>query len=279
MKYGLRIKKRHGGEENFVGRFFLTIAIGLCLSSGVTAASLPFPLNERLDYHVSWNGILVAWSVSSTGMVETNGTSYISIKVETQTYPFFDVFYRVKDLHECLLDPKTLRPVRFTKTMQEGRAHYNDVTTFDYTNGIARFENLEAGTVTNIAIGADTRDYLSFMYFMRGQSFVPGKTTTYSVLADSKVYEILVHSQEIEKIGLPKYPDVPSLRIEPEAAFNGLFVRSGKATLWVSQDMRRILTYAKAWVPFGRITIKLYDVSGGGDDFWIREKEGGNDEN
>lgn len=262
-----------------ISKFVIQYSAVLLFSGSVAAAELPFPLNERLDYHISWNGILVAWSIASTGMVETNGVRYISIKVETQTYPVFDVFYRVKDLHECLLDPETLLPVRFTKTMQEGRSHYNDVTTFDYTNGIARFENLEAGTVTNIAIGADTRDYLSFMYFMRGQSFVPGKTTMYSVLADSKVYEILVHSQEVEKIGLPKYPDVPSLRIEPEAAFNGLFVRTGKATLWVSQDPRRLLTYARARVPFGRVTIKLYDVSGPGDDFWITAKEDNADEN
>jgi hypothetical protein len=71
---------------------------------------------------------------------------------------------------------------------------------------------------------------------------------------------------------------VPSLRIDPEAAFNGLFVREGKATLWVSRDLRRILTRAKARVPFGRITVKLTDVSGAGDDFWITEKKGDDDE-
>jgi hypothetical protein len=230
-------------------------------------------LNERLEYHVSWNGIPVAWSVATTGMVKTNGARYISLKIETKTYPVFDVFYKVNDLHECLLDPETLLPVRFTKTMQEGRANYNDVTTFDYTKGIARFENLGAGTATNIAISADTRDYLSFMYFMRGQPLEPETTTTWPVLADDKVYQVQVHAENIEKIGLSHYPDVPSLRIVPEAAFNGLFVRSGKATLWVSQDARRILTYMKARVPFGRVTVKLEDVSGGTIDFWITEKK------
>ena len=249
-----------------LGAFFLLCAVA-------PAKDLPFPLNERLDYHISWNGILVAWSVSTTGMVETNGMSYVSVRVETQTYPVFDVFYKVNDLHECLLDPETLLPVRFEKTMKEGRAHYHDVTTFDYVNGMARFENLESGTVTNVPISADTRDYLSFMYFMRGQELVSGTTTTHQVLADDKVYEVLVHAGKIEEVGLPNYPDVPSLQIEPEAAFNGLFVRCGKATLWVSRDPRRILTCLKAWVPFGRVTARLYDVSGDGNDFWITKKE------
>lgn len=251
----------------------------LLFCATVQAAELPFPLNERLDYHISWNGILVAWSVATTSLVETNGTDYVALRVETQTYPVFDVFYRVNDLHECLLDPETLQPVRFEKTMKEGRSHYHDVTTFDYTNGTARFENLETGTVTNVPIRAGTRDYLSFMYFMRGEELQPETTTTYSVLADNKVYEVQVNSGKIEEIGLSNYPDVPSLRIEPEAAFNGLFVRSGRATLWISRDVRRVLTCVKAWVPFGRITVRLHDVSGAGSDFWIREKKGGHDEN
>jgi len=261
-----------------VVRFLSVIALWLFLRMDASAAELPFPLNERLDYHISWNGILVAWSVATTGIVETNGTNYVAVRVETQTYPVFDVFYKVNDLHECLLDPETLLPVRFEKTMREGRSHYQDVTTFDYASGTARFENLEAGTVTNVPIRSDTRDYLSFMYFMRGQTMSPAMTTTYSVLADDQVYEVLVRADKVENIGLLNYPDVPSLRVEPEAAFNGLFVRSGKATLWVSQDLRRIMTCVKARVPFGRITVKLHDVSGGGDDFWIREKRGGNDE-
>jgi hypothetical protein len=239
---------------------------------------MPFPQNERLDYHISWNGIRVAWSVATTGMVEENGTNYVAVRVETQTYPVFDVFYKVNDLHECLLDPETLLPVRFTKNMREGRSHYNDVTTFDYANGTARFENLEAGTVTNVPISADIRDYLSFMYFMRGQELAEETATKHKVLADNRIYEVLVRAEKTEPVGLPHYPDVPSLRIEPEAAFNGLFVRTGKATLWVSRDARRILTCAKARVPFGRITVKLHEVSGAGDDFWITEKKDGDEE-
>jgi len=261
----------------FVVRFLSVVSIWLLFSAAANAADLPFPLNERLDYHISWNGIRVAWSVSTTAMAEENGTNYVAVRVETQTYPVFDVFYRVSDLHECLLDPETLRPVRFTKIMREGSSRYHDVTTFDYANGMARFENVEAGTVTNVPISADTRDYLSFMYFMRGQELTPGTVTNYQVLADNKVYDLLVHAEKVEDIGLPKYPDVPSLRIEPEAAFNGLFVRSGKATLWVSRDLRRIMTCLKARVPFGQVTVRLYDVSGGGDDFWIWKKKGGDE--
>ncbi|MDD3276446.1 MAG: DUF3108 domain-containing protein [Kiritimatiellales bacterium] len=254
-------------------RFLSVIAMCLFLSSAAAAATLPFPLNERLEYRISWNGIPVAWSVATTGLVETNGMRYVALRIETQTYSVFDVFYKVKDMHECLLDQETLLPARFSKTMREGRSHYQEVTIFDYALGTARFENLETGISTNVPIDANTRDYLSFMYFMRGKKLEPETTTIWPVLADDRVYKVTVHAEKIEKIGLSNYPDVPSLRIVPEAEFNGLFVRNGTATLWVSQDVRRILTCMKARVPFGRVTVKLQDVSGGTDDFWITEKK------
>jgi hypothetical protein len=259
-------------------RFRPILKVFLLCCAVAAAKELPFPVDEKLTYKISWNGIPVAWSVATTEMVRENGTDYIAVKVETRTYPVFNVFYKVEDTHECLLDLKTLLPVRFTKNMMEGSSRYSDVTTFDYTAGTARFENLVTGTVTNVSIGQDTRDYLSFMYFMRGREMKPGTTTKHEVLADDRVYEVLVHSEKIEDVELSHYSAVPSLRIDPEAAFNGLFVRAGKATLWVSRDLRRILTRAKARVPFGRITVKLTDVSGAGDDFWITEKKGDDDE-
>ena len=64
----------------------------------------------------------------------------------------------------------------------------------------------------------------------------------------------------------------------PEAMFDGLFVRKGKATVWVSRDPRRLLTFSKVRVPFGRVRIKLHEVNGPGDDFWITEKKDGDEE-
>ncbi|HKL21458.1 MAG TPA: hypothetical protein VJ904_06605, partial [Tichowtungia sp.] len=77
---------------------------------------------------------------------------------------------------------------------------------------------------------------------------------------------------------LPDYKrKIPSLRMVPEAKFDGLFVRKGKAMMWVSRDARRLLTYAKVKVPLGSVRVKLLEVKGPGDDFWMTEKKS-NDE-
>jgi hypothetical protein len=60
--------------------------------------------------------------------------------------------------------------------------------------------------------------------------------------------------------------------------FDGLYVRKGKATVWVSRDPRRLLTIARLSTPFGRVTVTLHEVNGPGNDFWITEKKNGGKE-
>jgi hypothetical protein len=61
-------------------------------------------------------------------------------------------------------------------------------------------------------------------------------------------------------------------RIEPEAAFNGLFMRKGKITVWVSRDDRRVCTRVDAEVPVANIHIVLDKVLGPGDDAWVKNE-------
>ncbi len=86
-------------------------------------------------------------------------------------------------------------------------------------------------------------------------------------------------AEGVEGVDLPRYErDVPSLKMGPEAKVDGLLVRKGKATVWISRDSRRLLTFAKIKVPFGRARVTLRSVSGPGEDFWITEKKDGDDE-
>jgi biotin synthase-related radical SAM superfamily protein len=64
------------------------------------------------------------------------------------------------------------------------------------------------------------------------------------------------------------------VRIEPDAAFQGLFVRKGKLTLWVSEDERRILTRVVAVIPVANVRIHLDRVLGPGNDRWVKNKGG-----
>lgn len=244
------------------------------LSFYASAKDLPFPVGEELVYHVTWNGVPVAWSKATTQMERIDGRSVLALRVETRTYSFFDHFFKVEDFHESLVDPDTFLPIRYTKNLNEGKFKCREVTVFDYRSGRAHYTHQDTGEKKSYEIESDTRDLVSFMYFMRSASLAEDSTDRRRVMADEKIYDLIIRSSSVKKIDLPDYKkDVPCLQMVPEAAFDGLFVHEGEATLWVSRDPRRLLTYAKVKVPFGRVRIKLHAVNGPGNDFWILEKK------
>lgn len=236
---------------------------------------LPFPVGETLKYHISWNGIPVAWAESSAQMETFEGREVLALRVRAKTYSFFNRIFKVDDLNESLVDPKTLLPIRYTKNIKEGGYRCHEVTTFDFETLTAHFaQQINKKAEKTYAIEPDTRDLISFMYFLRSELLEENRVSTYRVMSDERIYELILNAYDLDKIDLPNYKrDVPSLKIVPEAKFDGLFVRKGKVTVWVSRDPRRLLTFAKIKVPFGRARIKLESVSGPGEDFWITEKE------
>jgi hypothetical protein len=93
------------------------------------------------------------------------------------------------------------------------------------------------------------------------------------VYTDEKVYDLLVKAEKEENVDLSRYGDVPSIKFEPEATFQGLFVRKGRLFMWVSDDDRRICTQIQAKIPVASVRLKLEEVEGPGNDFWITHRE------
>jgi len=240
---------------------------------------MPFPVGEVLTYSISWNGIPVAWAESSAQMETFEGREVLALRVRAQTYPFFNHIFKVDDVNETLIDPETLLPIRYTKNLKEGSYRCHEITTFDFAEGKAHYEQqISKKMKKSYDIGPDTRDLISFMYFLRSEQLEEKQKATYHVMSDERIYELILSTEGVEGIDLPNYKhDVPSLEMEPEAKFDGLFVRKGKATVWISRDPRRLLTFAKIKVPFGRARVTLQSVSGPGTDFWITEKTNDDD--
>ncbi|MFA5687961.1 MAG: DUF3108 domain-containing protein [Kiritimatiellales bacterium] len=251
----------------------ISIVLGFIIAAG-NAGAMPFPVGEELIYGGTWNGIPVAWAKATVSNAEFNGKPVICLRVEIQTYAFFNAVFPVDDSYESLVDPETLLPVRYEKNLREGRYRCHEVTTFDFVTLKAHFERLTNGKMKVYDIQPTARDIVSFMYFMRGETLEPERETKHLVLADEKIYDLTIKTAEIEKISLPDYKQkIPSLRLMPEASLDDLFIRTGKATVWVSRDSRRLMTFAKASAPFGKIRLTLKEVNGAGDDFWIKEKK------
>jgi hypothetical protein len=113
------------------------------------------------------------------------------------------------------------------------------------------------------------------MYYIRSKEFAVGEETRMRVFTEEKIYDLFIKTPRKEPVALNKYGRVTSLLFEPEAAFEGLFVRKGKVYFWVSDDERRICTKIAAKVPVASVRFQVNEVRGPGEDFWVgRYKKG-----
>ncbi len=256
------------------------LACGALLLTGFVAAEaaiqpeVGFPVGETLTYQIYWGVIPVGQSRVRTEWVEHEGRQLLAIRFRTRTTGVLKRIYPVNDYIETLVEPETMLPVRFTKQLNEGRYHCDEVTHFDYDAGVARFHSRNRDRTKEYAIDESVRDLVSFMYNLRSEAsgFQLGVEREYKVMADEKLYDILVKPIEVEKLKLPGYGRVRSVRFEPEAKFEGLFVRKGKLWVWVSDDDRRIVTRVQAKIPVASVKLVLADVDGPGADFWTERK-------
>jgi hypothetical protein len=159
--------------------FFLLVFI---ISSSFTTAHVD-PCNtenhsfidgEHIVYKIyyNWNFVWISAGEVDFHITETN--DHYVINATGKTYASYSFFFRVNDTYKTILDKKTLLPVEFERTVEEGGYRFYNRMVF----------NQEAGTVMSYSgknkdnvkaeeyqIDECMHDMLSTVYFMRNMSF------------------------------------------------------------------------------------------------------------
>lgn len=253
----------------------LLIAANSGMAENNERPELWFPVGEQLTYKIYWSIFPVAETRVTSGLFEEEEGEekriLLAIKATTTSYALLDAIYPVNDFIESVVDPATFKPLRFVRRLSEGRYRLNEITTFNHQEHIAHWKHLIKNDARDFAIEDDTRDLISFMFFMRSQKLEPNRTYNYRVMADEKLYDLYLNTKNYEQLNLSKFGVVRCLYIQPEAKFQGLFVRVGRLQVWVSDDKRCLCIKAVAKAPvIGAIKLLLDKVEGPGDDFWIK---------
>lgn len=235
------------------------------------AATLWFPIGERLTYSIHWGIFHVANTVISTDWVRWHDDRLlVRIRYRTVNNRVIAKFYPVNDTLDSYIDPSTFLPVRFVKILNEGRYHNQTVTDFNHTAGTARWRK-DSSPIQDwtLPISADTRDIPSFLYWLRKDAFPVGVTNRYKVMADEQLYDLILSAADRHFAPfVPGFGPVASLELVPEASFEGLFVRKQKLTAWVSKGAPCLITRMDAEVPVARIRILLAKIEGASRNAW-----------
>lgn len=232
-----------------------------------------FNVGEELNYDINWGPFTVGNSEVRSEWVEENGRPYIAISYKVKTSGFFNKIYPVDDFVQSIVDPADFRPVRFYKKIIRRQPKKDETFYFNYNSNMTTWTSSLSSTVGSFAISNDTRDIVSFLYYMRSQDVSTNSELDYQILISTNLTSLKLMTHEEEQISVGDYGKIKCLKVEPRAALDDILIEEGKVEAWITRDDRFILTRMHVKAPLGTAKIVLQKVSGPGNDSWVVKKE------
>jgi hypothetical protein len=214
-----------------------------------------FGFGEELTFDVNY-GFVTAGTATMAIMQEPTffgGRKCFNVQFNVTSKPFFDNFYKVRDHYESHIDAASLFPWRFVQQIREGGYSRDFYANFDH-------KRLKAITPKDeYPIPENVQDILSAFYFMRTQSYdkvKPGQKMYLKNFYKDSTFVLTVKYLGKQQIKVAA-GTFNTILLEPIMKEGGLFKSSGRITVWLTDDERKIPVQVDAQIPIGSITSEL----------------------
>ncbi len=245
-------------------RLTLLIAVlsSIVFASPAATADVPFLPGEKLTFLLKWQFVPAGEAVMEVQPIKTiDGVSAYHFVLTAQSYPFFDMFYKVRDRIDGFADIDMTHSLLYKKKQREGDYRKQVVVSFDWKQHQARYSNFDKKKKT-ISVLPGSFDPLSVFYWSRFQDLRentiisrPVSDGRRSVIGRAKVVR-----RETIKIKDKSYD---TYLLEPELKHvRGVFRKSKNAKLeiWVTADERRLPVRIKSKVAVGSFIGELVSI-------------------
>ncbi len=215
----------------------------------------------RAIYNSRFTGNVTAGEASLRILPETvtiGGQPTMKIIGEAMTRGVFNWFFTVENLYESYLHEEYVAPVRFYKTIREGRYRRNADIWFDLDNSTATTPD----TVVNTS--PFVQDIISAFYYARTfdvQSARPGDAFELEFFHRDTVYKsrILFEGREQITTSLGTFN---TLKFKPQVLEGAVFSQPYPMTLWISDDRNKIPVRVESGLVVGRARLDLVEFGG-----------------
>ena len=254
-------------------KIILILAVIASLNSFSQNQTIGF--GEELIFTASYNmsGLLtdIAQFKMETSEVKTSKSTLMRLKCTAATYSKWDNFFKIRDLYESYVNPKTLTPYLYKRDISEGG--YYKFMQYKYNHksksvtSLKRKKRKDGNTWDEkkiLNIGASTKDIVSLLYNIRNldiQKASPGDKQNFTILFDNE--EVIISIKYISKetistkIGKKECYKL-SLSVKGKDVLKG----SESNLLWLTADANKVPVYAKFKIPVGNGELKIVSASG-----------------
>lgn len=245
----------------------LTFLLLFLFSITINAQNNAVAAGEKLVYTASYNmsGILtdLAEVTMETSSVQTSKAKLLRLKCTAFTYSKWDSFFKIRDLYESYVSPKSLKPYLYNRDINEGGYYKNMKYTFSHkTKTVKTVMKKKSGWVREktVPISSDTKDIISTLYTIRTFDLTNLSSGT------SKTFTILFDREEVKVKVIYLGKETISTAIGRKACYK-ISIGSASSntvngTLWLTADENKIPVYGKFKIPVGTGELKIKSASG-----------------
>ncbi len=239
----------------------ITLTTFICNGQIVT-----YEAGEKIDYNIHY-GIITGGKVSLDLEKEyLDGKEVLHSKLSAHTTGIVDALYKVLDIYESYIDPKTELPVKAIRNIREGRYRkYNEVT-FDRTtrsDSAILASQLTGVHITQLQIF----DILSCFYYFRNHilpvdtNLKKGETITIMTWFTDELYPIRLKYIGEDNVKT-KLGRIRCYKFNPVTEKGRLFKSEDDVSFWFSADKNFIPVKIRFDIFVGAFTAEITSCEG-----------------
>jgi len=217
---------------------------------------LPYKVGEYAAYKVSFGAINVGFAdLEIIESIQLNNRSAFHIIGKGRTAPFFDWFFKVRDIYETFIDANTLLPLVFKRAVNEGGYLINQRYQFNHNNSKVITED------SSFFIPINTQDMLSAFFLARTfkkESIIDGQPFYIPLFMDDKNYNLEIKYLANEIMDT-KWGKIDCMVFRPKMQEGRVFEDGEKMKIWITNDANHLLLKVETEIWAGTIKAVLED--------------------
>jgi len=236
----------------FCTLFILSTSLYSADSSGRGFRNNAFGPGEKFIYEVTYgffNGGFARIEVLDTTRI--SNVLCHTIRAVAQSNRALSIVFPVRDTNTSYMAVDGLYSMKIVKNIHEGSYKRFRQTLFDHEKGLANTND------SLIPIRPFVQDVVSALYFYRLLPTVD--LASIDCFDDYKYYPLQILVSDREEIETP-VGTFKCIRVEPQLATSGIFLKSGKMSIWMTDDERKVPVMVQFKLPYlGNIKCTLVE--------------------
>lgn len=224
----------------------------------------PFQVGEEVVLDISYFGVDAGeLTMQVRPFVEVNGRKAYRFHSIAKTVSVFEMFYKVDDYAETLVDFETLRPISYALHVKESNLLRDARAVHNWAEGRMYFwdkkitkERGAEEKKEDWEMPAFSQNIFSSLWYLRVFKLAPGKKVKFRMSHENENLIITCEVLRREKLSTSE-GDLKTIVVRPSAEKDGVAKNIGENLFWLTDDDQKLMVRMESKIKLGTIVGSL----------------------